>query len=97
MKRRSLTNSSPGSGKTNNAGNLRPMVRQAPDSGTEADRSGKFKKKRKKSSRKNISMASPSSDDTGQGRLNYPGFIVHNIYICMHDVNSYFMNTPLGL
>lgn len=66
LKRRNLTNQSPSSGK-NNGGNIRSVVRPAQDSGSEADKGGKSKRKRKKSSRKNISLASPSSDDTGQG------------------------------
>ncbi|KAL4236440.1 Cytosolic carboxypeptidase-like protein 5 [Mactra antiquata] len=67
LKRRSLTNTSPGAGKNMNSNNVRLTVRQASDSGNETEKSGKIKKKRKKSSRKNISMASPSSDDTGHG------------------------------
>lgn len=68
LKRRNLTNQSPGSGKnTSGTTNVRSVVRPAQDSGSEADRGGKSKRKRKKSSRKNLSMASPSSDDTGQG------------------------------
>lgn len=67
LKRRNLTNQSPGSGKnTSGAGNIRSVVRPAQDSGSEADRGGKSKRKRKKSSRKNLSMVSPSSDETGQ-------------------------------
>ncbi|XP_060603344.1 cytosolic carboxypeptidase-like protein 5 isoform X5 [Ruditapes philippinarum] len=65
LKRRNLTNQSPSSGK-NSGGNIRSVVRPAQDSGSEADKGGKSKRKRKKSSRKNVSMASPSSDDTGQ-------------------------------
>ncbi|XP_053394186.1 cytosolic carboxypeptidase-like protein 5 isoform X3 [Mercenaria mercenaria] len=65
LKRRNLTNQSPGSGK-NSSGNIRTVVRPAQDSGSEADKGGKSRRKRKKSSRKNISLASPSSDETGQ-------------------------------
>lgn len=70
LKKRNLTNQSPGSGKNGTSGgNIRSVVRPAQDSGSEADKGGKAKRRRRKSSKKNLSntVVSPSDDDTGNG------------------------------
>lgn len=69
LKRRNLSNTSTGSGKTQNMANGRVIPVQANNAtDSEADKGSKFKRRRKRSSRKNFSLPSPqSSDETGQG------------------------------
>ena len=73
LKRRSLPAQPPSNGKMGNtvASNVRGIGRQASTSDTAsgAENAGRPKRRRKKSSRKNIALASPSSDETAQGML----------------------------
>jgi len=72
LKRRNLTNqTSSGYGKNNTAPNVRviPTRRDSTaDSNADLEKGTKSKRRRKRSSRKNLSMVSPpSSDETGPG------------------------------